>query len=290
METLSGKSAVVTGAASGIGLALAERLAWEGCRLLLADIQADSLEAAREKLAEAGAEVSTVVVDVSSADSVANLAAVAKDTFGDIHLVCNNAGVINAASLWDSTLAEYEWVMGVNLWGIIHSVREFVPLLKAQDCQSHILNTVSMGSLVALPYSGIYYMTKAAAMSLSETLYLELSLEAPHVGVTALCPEFVRTQLATADRNAPAGLAMAHSDMRSTVLATLAQSTSSDEATSPDVLAERAVQAVMAGRFYATAEDDNPWTISMRERFKAISERGTPPFIVPTRDGTAGLV
>ena len=290
MENYSGKNAVITGAASGLGFALAESLVKQGANVLMVDIEAGALDSAAEQLrAIATGKVLTQITDVSSASAMQALAGRAQREFNAIHLLCNNAGVISASSLWESSIDEYQWVMGVNLWGIIHSIREFVPLLKNQACPSHILNTVSMGALVTLPYSGIYYMTKAAALSLSETLYLELQIEAPHVGVTALCPEFIRTNISTAERNRPATLKASTHPMKDLVLGTLKTNTESDEAISPQDLAVRAFKAISEKRLYAIAEPDNPWFMCMDARFAALRQAGNPPFMVPNREGVANL-
>jgi len=288
MDTLSGKNAVVTGAASGIGFGLVSRLVEQGMNVMLCDIDEAALAAAVDKLGAVDVRLATCRADVSSEEDIRQLASHTQEVFGDIHLVCNNAGVINGASLWDTTKDEYDWLMGVNLWGIINSIRVFVPLLKQQDSESHILNTVSMGALLALPYNGVYHMTKAAALSLSESLYHELTLEAPHVGVTALCPEFVRTNLVAADRNSPADISRSNMPIKDIVLQNLEDHITGEEAITPEKLADRAIKAMKEKRLYAISEADNPWTIAMEERFKAIRESGNPPFLVPTKDGVAG--
>ncbi len=297
MENFAGKTAVITGAASGIGFALAKLFAQKGMNVVMADIETQRLEGAAKELSaekvktEIG-KIVTVQTDVSKQESVANLAKTAQQHFGEIHIVCNNAGVINAGSLWESSIEDYNWVMGVNLWGVIHGIREFVPILSAQSCESHIVNTVSMGALVSLPFSGIYYMTKAAVLSLSETLYHELSMTAPQVGVTALCPEFVHTNIAGAERNKPHQTSTsAHvvDDIKTMILQQLNDFTNSAEAATPDRLAERALQAIRQKRFYALAENNNPWISCMKARFQAISDQSNPPFLVPSRDGVADL-
>jgi len=289
MENLSGKNAVVTGAASGIGFGLVSQLVNEGMNVLLSDIDATALSEAQAKLGDVSVKLETFQADVSKAEDIQQLAKKAQEVFGEVHLVCNNAGVINGANLWESTVDEYNWVMGVNLWGIIHSIREFVPILKAQDCESHILNTVSMGALINLPYNGIYHMTKSAALSLSETLYQELMIEAPQVGVTALCPEFVKTNLVTAERNKPKDITTSDTPVKEVLLQTLDEHINSDEAITPEKLAERAIKAIKEKRLFALSEADNPWTIAMEERFKSLRENGNPPFVVPTAEGIAGL-
>ena len=287
MEQFQGKSAVVTGAASGIGFSLAKKCVEEGMHVLMSDIDATALDAAVEKLANDNAQVIGLQGDVSKAADIEALAAKAKEAFGEINLVCNNAGVINGANLWESTVDEYNWVMGVNLWGVIHSIRTFVPILKEQEAESHILNTVSMGAFLNLPYNGIYHMTKSAVLSLSECLYQELAIEAPNVGVTALCPEFVKTNLMKAENHKPAGMDSADTPIREILLQTLEGHLTSDEAAPPEALADRAFTAISEKRLFSISEPENAWTVAMNVRFDSIKDSGNPPFILPTNDGVA---
>jgi NAD(P)-dependent dehydrogenase (short-subunit alcohol dehydrogenase family) len=153
MRELSGKVAVVTGAASGIGRALADCFAAEGMRVVLADIETDPLRAAERELRESGAEVITVQTDVAKSESVADLADVTLERFGAVHVVCNNAGVSTSMGpVWERSLADWEWVLGVNLWGVIHGIRTFVPILLRQGVKAHIVNTASIAGLLAYPF------------------------------------------------------------------------------------------------------------------------------------------
>jgi NAD(P)-dependent dehydrogenase (short-subunit alcohol dehydrogenase family) len=203
MQQLKGRVAVVTGAASGIGFSMAERFAAEGMRVVLADVEERALAQAADQLLSTGAEVVSVACDVSRHDDVERLASRTLDAFGAVHLVCNNAGVADTsgASVWDASLADWEWVVGVNLWGVVYGVRTFVPLLLQQD-EGHVVNTASMAGL-APGRLGSYSVTKQAVVGLSETLQAELVAIGARVGVSVLCPGLVRTRIMDAGRNRP---------------------------------------------------------------------------------------
>lgn len=203
MEQLDGKVAVVTGAASGIGRALADRFAAEGMKVVLADVEEVALEAAAKELADGGAETLAVVTDVADAAAVDALAARTLEELGAVHVVCNNAGVGGLGhSTWDGPLSAWEWVLGVNLWGVIHGIRAFVPALVEQD-EGHVVNTASMAGLASVPFMGPYTTSKHAVVGLSEALFHELALRGSAVGVSVLCPAFLRTKIFDSDRNWP---------------------------------------------------------------------------------------
>ena len=207
MKEFKGKVAVVTGAASGIGRAIAERLAAEGMTLVLADIEEQALAKAEGELKAKGATALAVPTDVSKAGDVEALAKKTIDAFGAVHVVCNNAGVgPPGGPLWERTVADWQWGLGVNLWGVIHGIRTFIPIMRAQDTEGHIVNTASMAGLASAPWMGIYNVTKHAVVTLSETLYQELALMGVNVKVSVLCPAWVDTRLMDADRNRPAEL------------------------------------------------------------------------------------
>ena len=207
MERLEGKVAVVTGAASGIGLALATRFAAEGMRVVLADIERYALRDAGERLKASGAEVLIVPTDTSLLAEVEALASATLEHFGAVHLVCNNAGVgSRGLPIYDLPLRDFEWVLGVNLWGVIHGLHVFAPYLRLQD-EGHIVNTASVSGLFFRPRMGPYNASKAAVVALSETLKFELDEEGSRVGVSVLCPSWVRTQISSAVRNLPERLA-----------------------------------------------------------------------------------
>jgi NAD(P)-dependent dehydrogenase (short-subunit alcohol dehydrogenase family) len=205
MQTFRGRVAVVTGAASGIGFALAERFATEGMHVVLADIEEAPLVAAAQRLRSAGTEVVHVRCDVSSAEDVDRLAAEAVKAFGAVHVLCNNAGVADTsgASVWEASLEDWHWVVGVNFWGVVYGIHTFVPLLLQQD-EGYVINTASSAGL--LPgVLGSYSASKHAVVALSESLQMQLSAIGAHVGVSVLCPGAVATRIMDAERNRPGG-------------------------------------------------------------------------------------
>jgi NAD(P)-dependent dehydrogenase (short-subunit alcohol dehydrogenase family) len=203
MRNLAGKIAVVTGAASGIGLALSRRLGTDGMRVMMADIEEPALAAAARSLAAEGIEAATTVTDVSDADSVDALARATLGRFGAVHVVCNNAGVSRGGPTWDIPLPMWNWIVGVNLFGIVHGIRSFVPHLITQG-EGHIVNTASVGGLLAGPWMSPYHATKHAAVAISESLHHELAAMGSPVRVSVLCPGSVRTRIHQAYRNWPA--------------------------------------------------------------------------------------
>jgi NAD(P)-dependent dehydrogenase (short-subunit alcohol dehydrogenase family) len=193
MKEFKEKVAVVTGAASGIGQALAKRFAQAGMKVVLADVEAGALEQAAHEVEASGAAVLAVRTDVSKAIEVERLAHAALEKFGAVHVVCNNAGVVTSGPTWMQTVADWEWVLGVNLWGVIHGVRVFTPVLLSQGVEGHIVNTASMAGLVGMQWLGIYSASKFAVVGLTEALHRELK---PHgIGVSVLCPMIVATNI-----------------------------------------------------------------------------------------------
>lgn len=204
MKDFIGKVAVVTGGASGIGMAMALRFAAERMKVVLADIEDSSLEKAASEVKNSGAKVIAVHTDVSKAECVDALCRKALDTFGAVHIVCNNAGVGPVPGpLWESTVADWQWVLGVNLWGVIHGIRTFVPVMLKQQVEGHIVNTASIVGLLSCPELGIYCATKHAVVSISESLYWQLMTAGSHIRASVLCPGFVPTRIADANRNRP---------------------------------------------------------------------------------------
>ena len=206
MKEFKGKVAVVTGAASGIGRAIAERLAVEGMKVVLADVEQGSLSKAEAEMKAGGASVMAVPADVSKGEDVEALARKTVDAFGAVHVLCNNAGVAVGGLSWERTAADWEWGLGVNLWGVIHGIRVFVPIMLAQGTEGHVVNTASMAGLVSMPLSSIYNVSKHGIVTLSETLHHELALSGAKVKVSVLCPGWVNTQLMDSERNRPHGL------------------------------------------------------------------------------------
>jgi NAD(P)-dependent dehydrogenase (short-subunit alcohol dehydrogenase family) len=204
MKLEPGKIAVVTGAASGIGLALAERFAAAGMHVVLADVDEGALDVAAGRIGARGVQAVTVRTDVSDEASVQALAAAAVDRFGAVHVVCNNAGVMSSADPWFGPLSAWTWLLGVNLWGVIHGVRAFLPILAAQS-EGHIVNTASIAGLYP-GFGAAYDATKHAVVAITDDLYTSMRQVGLPIGVSVLCPGWVRTNILDADRNWPTGL------------------------------------------------------------------------------------
>jgi len=207
MNEFKDKVAVITGAASGIGLGIARRAVKEGMKVVLADIEKDSLNQAEEELKSSGAEVISVVTDVSKLENIEKLAQKTIETFGEVHLLCNNAGVAAPGVFWESISSDWKWVIGVNLWGVINGIQTFIPIMLQQDNECHIVNTSSMaGILHGDGTNGIYSVTKQAVVALSESLRMSFAnpLFRSKIGVSVLCPGIVNTKITNSERNRPA--------------------------------------------------------------------------------------
>ena len=204
MRQMTGRVAVVTGAAHGIGLALAQALAAEGCRLVLADIESAALIAAADRLRANGVEILAMPGDVSREADLEALAAVTLDAYGAVHILCANAGVTLAGRPMSGlSAADWRWIFDVNVMGVVNTLTPFLPILKAQD-EAHVMVTASgVGSFTGSALNAPYSASKAAVLSLTESLYRELRTEAPHVGVSALCPGAVATTLRASERRRP---------------------------------------------------------------------------------------
>jgi len=209
MQHFEGRVAVVTGAASGIGFAMAERFAQEGMRVVLADVEAPALEAAVTRLRQAEHEVIGVVTDVSQAEAVEALARRAFEAYGSVHVLCNNAGVAGAGGssgpVWEKTDRDWQWAFGVNYWGVVNGIRAFVPKMLAAGEEGHVVNTASIAGVTSNVF-GIYGVTKHAVVAMTEYLQRSLLEVDAKVGASVLCPSFVSTNLGTSDRNRPDGL------------------------------------------------------------------------------------
>ena len=211
ITNFQGKTAVLTGAGSGFGLECARIGARLGMNLVLIDVQQDALDRVAAEMAAAGAQVAAFRLDVASAEQMQAMSQAVFERFGAPHVVFNNAGVGAGGLLWESSVQDWEWVLGVNLWGVVHGVRLFVPMMlqaAAQDpaWQGHIVNTASMAGLLNAPNMGVYNVSKHAVVSLSETLYQDLRLVTDQIGASVLCPYFVPTGIGQSQRNRPAGL------------------------------------------------------------------------------------
>jgi NAD(P)-dependent dehydrogenase (short-subunit alcohol dehydrogenase family) len=194
VENLAGKVAVVTGAGSGIGKAMAERFVAEGMSVVLADIDEVRLRTVESQLSESGGNVLPVVCDTALEESVQALAQKALDHYGAAHVLCNNAGVVGTGDPWTGPISVWDWVIGINLYGVIHGVRAFLPIMQEQG-EGHIVNTASMAGLLSMPGAAAYNVTKHGVVALSEGLFAELKGTSSPVGVSVLCPGFVKTEL-----------------------------------------------------------------------------------------------
>jgi NAD(P)-dependent dehydrogenase (short-subunit alcohol dehydrogenase family) len=206
MKEFKNKVAVITGAASGIGRAIAGRCSQEGMKVVLADIEQPALDQAEQELRATGATVLAVRTDVSKAGDVEALAQKSIAAFGAVHLLFNNAGVGAGSTVWDSSLADWQWVIGVNLWGVIYGVRVFIPIMLTQDTECHIVNTASIAGLLPYHPSAPYQVTKHAVVSLTEHLYHSLAEKHAKVKVSILCPGWVNTRIMDSERNRPVEL------------------------------------------------------------------------------------
>jgi NAD(P)-dependent dehydrogenase (short-subunit alcohol dehydrogenase family) len=275
MELQRGKVAVVTGAAGGIGLALAERFARSGLDVVLADVDEVALAAASETISAMGVEALAVPTDVSSEAAVQALAAAALERFGAVHVVCNNAGVATRADAWTGPLSSWEWVIGVNLWGVIHGVRAFLPILVGQG-EGHIVNTASMAGL--LPgIDPAYDATKHAVVALTEDLYATLTLSGLPVGVSVLCPGWVRTGIVDADRNWPGHLGDRPPDAFGAEIMANHVRRAVDEGTTPASVADLVADSITGGRFWVFPHPD---FVEVAERRWATIGEGQNPALM----------
>jgi NAD(P)-dependent dehydrogenase (short-subunit alcohol dehydrogenase family) len=271
--------AVVTGAASGIGRALADRFAEAGMCVVLGDIEEGALATAERVLKERNARVVSVVVDVSKATDVSALARTALDTFGAVHVVCNNAGVGTGGLCWEQSLSDWEWVLGVNLWGVIHGVRTFVPIMLEQKTEGHIVNTASMAGLTSGPFMGIYNVSKHGVVTLSETLQQELAMQGGQIRVSVLCPGFVRTNILESERNRPAELAVdgQPQEFGQAMQAVYQQMVA--QGMPPSEVADKVFQAIQDEQFYVLPHPE--FLASVRARMEDILEARDPHLVLP---------
>jgi NAD(P)-dependent dehydrogenase (short-subunit alcohol dehydrogenase family) len=281
MKDFGGKVAVITGAASGLGREFANVAAALGMKLVLADVQVHPLEHACEELKAQGAEVLAMVCDVRKGRLVQELGDAAMARFGAVHLVFNNAGVGAGGLVWESTESDWEWVLGVNLWGVIHGVRVFTRLML--ECakhqpgfEGHIVNTASMAGLLNPPAMGVYNVSKHAVVSLTETLYHDLQLVEAPIGVSVLCPYFIPTAIVHSHRHRP-------EDVRNEEVATASQlaaqalvekAVASGKVSAAEV-ARMTFNAVRDGEFYIYSH--NHALDSVVERMDAIVNEKLPP-------------
>lgn len=251
MKEFRDRTAVITGAASGIGLELARRAAAEGMNLVLADIEEAKLAAATAALGVDAGRVLARRTDVSREEDVAALADAAFERFGGVHLLCNNAGVGLTRVSWELTTADWNWVLGVDLWSVIHGIRHFLPRMLAQEADGHVVNTSSVAGLLSTPGMAAYNVAKHGVVTLSETLYGELLAAGARVGVSLLCPAWVPTAIHDSARNRPDrfGAAAPAGELSAAYEQRMAQAVKSGRLSAAD-MADAVFEAVAAGRFY----------------------------------------
>jgi NAD(P)-dependent dehydrogenase (short-subunit alcohol dehydrogenase family) len=269
------KVAVITGAASGIGRAMAFRFAQEGMKVVLADIEQPTLDNTARELAATGAQVLAVQTNVAKLSDVEALASRAMNKFERVDVLCNNAGVGSAPRpVWEQTNADWEWVIGANLWSVIHGIRTFVPLMLRQKSEGHIVNTASMAGLLGLGNFGPYYATKHAVVSISESLHFELAFRGSLLKASVLCPAFVNTRIGESERNRP--------DREAVNLTPLEQQfgeafrTMLEAGIPPEEVAEKVVQAIREEKFYILTHPERKTDFAWRAG-NILEERNPDP-------------
>ena len=280
IQNFEGKTAVLTGAGSGFGLECARIGARMGMNLVLVDVQQDALDKATSEMQALGVPVLARKVDVSNAEAMAQLATDVQQRFGAPHFVFNNAGVGAGGLVWENSLADWEWVLGVNLWGVVHGVRLFTPMMleaaKADPAyRGHIVNTASMAGLLTAPNMGIYNVSKHAVVSLTETLYQDLQLVSDQVSASVLCPYFVPTGISQSQRNRPHDLPAE----KPTASQMIGQAQSDKAVNSGKVsaaeVAQKVFDAVANGQFYIYS---HPQALgNVQSRMEAIVQGNNPP-------------
>jgi NAD(P)-dependent dehydrogenase (short-subunit alcohol dehydrogenase family) len=270
VDELSGKVAVITGGASGIGLALAERFGAEGMRVVLADVDEPRLRDVEARMSESGVDVTSVVCDTATEADVEALAQATLERFGAAHVLCNNAGIAGMGDPWRDPMALWERIIGINVFGVVHGIRAFLPIMQDQG-EGHIVNTASMAGLIPVPGAAPYAVTKHAVVALSESLYLELAAVGSPVGISALCPAFVKTRLM---EHEPAAVADPIANMMNEMLR------SGVEAGIPaSDVADQVVDAIRSRRFWVlTHPDARPAPV---ERMQRAAAQENPTFGTP---------
>lgn len=267
MQQFEGRVAVVTGAASGIGRALANRFVDEKMRVVLADVEAGPLREAEAELLESHADVLAIEADVRELESVEELHQRVIDAYGEVHVLCNNAGVAVTGITWEQSAADWNWALGVNLLGAVNAIRTFLPGMVAHGHEGHVVNTASIGGLVGPPFQGAYSVSKFAVVGLSECLFMDLKATGARIGVSVLCPGFVNTRIMDCARNRPAEYgAPTASDPNDPAVQALRRMMAAGM--DPAAVAEYVVDAIRAERLYVLTHPE--WNDAIRERTDAI--------------------
>ena len=254
----AGRVAVVTGAASGIGRALAEAFSAAGSAVVVADLDGAEAEVVAAAIRRHGGDATAIQVDVSDAAAVDALAAATVERYGHVDVLCNNAGVSTFNLMRDQTLDDWRWVFNVNLWGVVHGLQSFVPIMRAQGTRGHIVNTASIaGILSGIAFIGPYAATKVAVVSISETLAQELQIDGTPIGVSVLCPSSVDTKVMESERGRPAELGEEHrTEMAESVRLMIRDSFTGPTGKTPSAVAEMVLDAIRADRFWIITHPD----------------------------------
>ena len=292
MKRFAGRAAVITGAASGFGLEVARIAAREGMQVVMADVQDDTLQRAAAEIAATGAAVLAQRVDVSKAAEVDALAAVTLQRFGVPGFVFNNAGVGCGGLIWENTLTDWEWVLGVNLWGVVHGIRSFTPLMldaarKDPDYEGHIVNTASMAGLLNPPNMGVYNVSKHAVVSLTETLYQDLRLVTEQITASVLCPFFVTTGITRSERNRPADLPAAPLTKSQLIGQAMGDKAVGGGKVSAAMVAQYVFDALREQRFYIYSHPKALGSVQTRLEDVVQIRNPTDPFAHKPEIGTA---
>ncbi len=280
IENFKGKTAVLTGAGSGFGLECARIGAHLGMNLVMVDVQQDALDKAEQEMTAQGVQVLARKVDVSNAAEMQSLAEAVKARFGAPHFVFNNAGVGSGGLVWENSLADWEWVLGVNVWGVVHGVRLFTPMMleaaqKDPNYQGHIVNTASMAGLLTAPNMGIYNVSKHAVVALTETLYQDLKLVTDQISASVLCPYFVPTGITQSQRNRPAALAEDKPTQSQLIGQAMSDKAVSSGKVSAAEVAQKVFDAIASGQFYIYS---HPQALgNVQSRMEAIVQQHNPP-------------
>lgn len=281
MKEFQGKVAVITGGASGIGRAMAERFAEEGMRIVLADVEQSALDKTAAEMKAEGAEVLSVLCDVSKAEDVERLAKETVEAFDTVHILCNNAGVGTGGTTWEIPLKDWEWVLGVNLWGVIYGIHYFTPIMLKNGGPCHIVNTASIAGLTNGLYMTPYHVSKNSVVSISESMHKELAVLESNVKVSVLCPGWVNTRIHESARNRPTGVEKVEEGsieaQQNAMIGELIRS-----GLSPEHVAQLVMDAVVSEEFYILPHPT--WNSMIETRMQDILQGRNPTIDMPPVD------